>query len=300
MSISMGLTRFLLRFLPTTTATAETALRYAQERTAAAEIPDRLRRIATVEESTVNGRRVVRLTPRATAANGAHLVYTHGGCYLYPITSVHWRILGTLVRDSGVSVTVPLYGLAPEHTAAEAYDLLDLLYDDAVARFGDRVFLAGDSAGGALALGQAIRYRDTRRQAPAGVLLVSPWLDATMSNPQVPALAPLDHLIAPAGLVAAGSWWAGGLDPRSPLVSPLFDSLESLPPVVVYQGGRDLFSADARLLADRIVAAGGEAELHFFPGAFHVFVGAPWTPEARQALRHAAAVLAAEPVSGRR
>jgi acetyl esterase/lipase len=297
MSLSMAVTRFLLRFVPTTTETAETALRFAQERTAAADIPDRLHRLAVVEESTVNGRRVVRLSPRRPAPQrGAHLIYTHGGCYLYPILSTHWRILGTLIRDAGVSVTVPLYGLAPEHTAEEAYALLDVLYDQAVAVHGERVFLAGDSAGGALALGQAIRYRDTGRQAPAGVLLISPWLDATMSNPAVPALARLDHMLTPAGLVAAGSWWAGGLDPRSPLVSPLFDSLASLPPVTVYQGGRDLFAADATLLCQRIAAAGGDAALRFYPGAFHVFPGAPWTPEARDALRHAAAVLSAHPL----
>ena len=294
MSISMALTRFLLRMLPTTTETAETALRFAQERTAPAEIPNRLHHVATVEESTVDGRRVLRLSPRARPS-GAHLIYTHGGCYLYPITSVHWRLLATLIRDSGVSVTVPLYGRAPEHTAEEAYGLLDQLYDQAVDAYGDRVFLAGDSAGGGLALGQAMRYRDTGRRAPAGVLLFSPWLDVTMGNPAIDALVPLDHLLAPPGLVAAGAWWAGGLDPRSPLVSPLFGDPHGLPPVVVYQGGHDLFSADATLLCEKIAAAGGDARLEFSPGAFHVFVGAPWTPEARRALEHAAAFLAAAP-----
>jgi monoterpene epsilon-lactone hydrolase len=292
MSISMALTRSLLRVLPTTTESAETALRFAQERTAPAEIPDRLRRIARVEESTVDGRRVVRLSPRGRPG-GAHLIYTHGGCYLYPITSVHWRLLGTLIRDSGVSVTVPLYGRAPDYTAEEAYPLLDRLYDEAVETHGARVFLGGDSAGGGLALGQAVRYRDTGRRAPAGVLLISPWLDVTMGNPQIARLAPLDHLLAPAGMAAAGAWWAGGLDPRSPLISPLLGDLHSLPPVAVFQGGRDILSADATLLAERIAAAGGDVRLEFHPGAFHVFVGAPWTPEARSALRHAAAFLAA-------
>ena len=91
-------------------------------------------------------------------------------------------------------------------------------------------------------------------------------------------------------------WWAGALDPRSPLVSPLFASLDSLPPVTVYQGGRDIFAADATLLCERIAAAGGDVRLRFHPGAFHVFPAAPWTPEARDALRDAAAVLAAHPL----
>ena len=297
MSLSMAVTRFLTRFLPTTTRTPETALRSARERTEAAPLPARLRRIAHVEELVVNGRRVVRLTPRGEPS-GAHLVYAHGGCYLYPPIPEHWTLIGTLIRDSGVSVTVPLYGLAPGHTVEEAYALLDVLYDEAVAHHGDRVYLAGDSAGGGLALGQAMRIRDSGRTAPAGLLLLSPWLDATLGNPGVPALERLDHLLAVPGLVAAGEWWAGALDPRSPLVSPLLGRLDALPPVFVYQGGRDILAADAKLLARRIAAAGGEVELRFYPGAFHVFVGAPWTPEARRALRHAAGVLARPAVAG--
>lgn len=287
----MAVTRFLTRLLPTTTRTAATALEAARIRTEAAPVPARLHRIANVEETTVQGRRVVRLTPRS-APSGSHLVYTHGGCYLYPPIPAHWTIIGTLIRDSGASVTVPLYGLAPEHTAEEAYTLLDELYDEAVAVHGDRVFLAGDSAGGGLALGQALRYRDTGRIPPAGVLLISPWVDATLGNPDVRTLLGRDHLLAPAGLVAAGAWWAGEEDPRSPSISPLFGDLAGLPPVVVYQGGRDLLAPDAKLLAEGISAAGGDVELQLFPGAFHVFVGAPWTPEARRALRHAAAVIA--------
>ncbi|PPF79448.1 hypothetical protein C5B96_12635 [Subtercola sp. Z020] len=296
MSIPMAVTRLLLRTQPTGTRDADTVLGRIAERKPAAPISPAIRSLATVEELSVQGRRVVRLTPR-TGASGAHLIYTHGGAYVFPLVAPHWGIIARLMAGSGVGVTVPFYGLAPEHNAEQAYALLDEVYAEAERRHPGRVFLAGDSAGGALALGQAMRYRDAGLTPPAALLLFSPWVDATLSNPEVPALAKLDPMLGVGGLAAAGRWWADDLDPRSPMVSPLFGDLGGLPPVFSYQGGRDLLAADARELTRKVIATGGRAELRLYTKAFHVFVGAPWTPEARRALRHAASVLRSEPAA---
>ncbi|UFS59230.1 alpha/beta hydrolase [Subtercola endophyticus] len=293
MSLTMAATRGLLRLTPKRTATAESLLEALPRRKAPAPVTAAVHRVAHVEESVVEGRPVIRLTPKA-GASGAELLYTHGGAYVNPILATHWRILATLVASSGVTVTVPLYGLAPEHHVDEVYPLLDALYDDAQARSSrSRVFLAGDSAGGGLALGQALRLRDEGRPAPAALILISPWVDVTMTNPAIPATAPLDHMLGAGGLAEAGRLWAGEMDVRSPLVSPLFGALDGLPPVYTYQGDHDILLADAKKLTRGIRSAGGHAELRLYRGAIHVFVGAPWTPEARRALRHIAGVLRA-------
>lgn len=292
MSVSMRLTRSLLRFRPVSTKSAASVRARVQHRKPSAPVSRGLRRIADVDQTFVNGRPVIRLTPSSGAGGGGtHLVYLYGGAYISPMLTVHWNIISTLIRLSGVSVTVPQYGLAPEHTVDDAYQLLDAIYDDLVETPGARVFLAGDSSGGGLALGQSIRLRDARRPLPAGVILISPWLDATMSNPKVSALEPMDRMLARPGLVEAGRWWAGNHDPQSPLVSPIFGNLVNLPPVHTYQGAWDLFAADAQDLTDKIRAAGGQAALQLYADAFHVFVGAPWTPEARAALRDIARLL---------
>ncbi|CAN5365964.1 hypothetical protein BH09ACT1_BH09ACT1_03200 [soil metagenome] len=181
-------------------------------------------------------------------------------------------------------MTVPLYGLAPQHGVDEAYELLDAVYDDAVGRFGDRVFLAGDSAGGALAVGQAIRARYAGTPTAAGLILFSPWFDIDLGNPGITAIEAGDVMLGRDGLIEAGRLWAGDHDHRSPLISPLFADLAGLPPVHIYQGERDILAPDAELFVKRVRDAGGEARLHLTSGAFHVFVGAPWTPEARSAL----------------
>ena len=285
----MAITRGLLRFTPTATATEQSTRAKAQRARHPAEIPASVRRVADVQRREIDGRTVVDLRPEHPAG-GAHVIYLHGGAYAFPVLAAHWGIVGALLRGSGASVTVPLYGLAPEHGVTEAYGLLDSLYDEASARH-ERVYLAGDSAGGALALGQAMRVRDAARRPPEGVILFSPWVDATMRNPDVAGLAHLDRMIAPAGLAAAARWWAGDVGVESPLVSPLFGDLAGLPPVYTHQGDHDILYADTVLLHRRLLAAGGRSTLDVYPGAFHDFVGAPWTPEARLALKRAAAVL---------
>lgn len=290
MSLTMAVTRTLVRFTPKHTATAESMRESLALRKPPAPVTRAAHRVAHVDESLVNGCTVIRLRPKGPP-NGAHLVYTHGGAYVSSILATHWNLLAGLIARSGVSITVPLYGRAPEHHVDEAYELLDAVYEKARADFGDRVFVGGDSAGGGLALGQAQRFRDDGKTPPAGVILLSPWLDVTMTNPDIVPLEPLDHMLGVGGLAEAGRLWAGKRDTRDPLVSPLFGSMQGLPPVFTYQGDRDLLLPDTKLLKRAIGAAGGRAELRIYRGAIHVFVGAPWTPEARRALSRISEVL---------
>jgi epsilon-lactone hydrolase len=290
MSLRMAVTRGLLRFRPRSSTSVETLRAALAKRGPDAPVTKAVERVAVVTTSTVNEQTVVHLTPRRAAPSG-HLIYTHGGSYAFPIIGLHWNMLAALVEQSGVSVDVPLYPLAPEHTADETYELLDRVYREAVAAHGPRVFLGGDSAGGGLALGQALRYRDADKILPRAIILIAPWVDVTLTNPGIAEVAPRDAMLAVPGLVEAGRLWAGDLDVRDPLISPIFGDLSGLPPVHTYQGDRDVLVADAKELTRRILRAGGQAELRLTRGGFHVFPAATWTPEARRALGRMAAVL---------
>ncbi|POX40517.1 hypothetical protein C3486_13625 [Streptomyces sp. Ru73] len=250
----------------------------------AAPVPAPLRARYEVTRAVLAGRPVLRLTPRR-GATGRHLLYTHGGAYAFPLQEAHWWLLQHAAKDTGVTLTVPLYRLAPEGDAREAYGLLRAVYARLCAEAGPgNVTLAGDSAGGGLALGQAVAYRDAGVGTPRQVLLFSPWLDLTMSHPGVPALEPLDPLLRKDDLIEAGRLWAHGADPRDPLLSPQFADVTGLPPVHVFQGGRDLFAADAGLLAGRLATAGNDGTFTFEPEGGHVYMSAVWTPEARRSL----------------
>jgi epsilon-lactone hydrolase len=260
---------------------------------AAAPVPRRMRERYDVVEDEVDGCVVLRMTPRA-AASGEHLVYTHGGMYVHPLVPEHWWFLDRMTRGSGVTITVPLYRLAPEGGVDEAYELLRKVYLDLVE--SGPVTLAGDSAGGGLALGQAVAYRDAGLPAPRQVILFAPWLDIALSNPAAELLEPLDPVLQVETLRACGRLWAGDHHPHDPMVSPLFADLDRLPPVQTFQGGRDVLAADAQVLADRLQQAGNAGTFTLVPAAFHVYLGAFWTAEARAALRAVNGLLRPAPV----
>ncbi len=225
------------------------------------------------------------LTPRGGSSR-QHLVYTHGGSYVHPLVLEHWWIIDRATRGTGVTVTVPLYRLAPEGEVEQAYTFLQAVYAALVEESGSAsITLAGDSAGGALAIGQAIRYRDSATPAPRQVIALAPWVDLTLSHPSVPSLQRIDPMLRIDEALAFGRLWARGRDPRAPSLSPLFGDLAGLPPVHVFQGGRDLLAADAHLLAGALQQVGNPGVFTFAPDAFHVYPGAFWTPEARTALR---------------
>ncbi len=250
-----------------------------------------LRKRAGVGEERIAGCPVYTLTPRR-GRSPWHIIYTHGGSFVDAITRYHWDAIEELIRATGATVTVPLYPLAPEHEHPRAHAFLEQVYRGVIARTpADRVVLCGDSAGGNLALVQALRYRDLGLPPPAHVILFAPWVDVTMSHPDIPAIH--DPMLWTAELVETGRWWAGSVDPRDPRVSPLHADLRGLPPIQLYQGTDDLFLPDARVLRDRVQAAGGRIDLHETAGAFHVFMAATFLPEARAVYRQIAAHMSA-------
>lgn len=256
-----------------------------------APVPRALQDRYVVSRSSVAGNLVITLTPRGQRS-GRHLIYTHGGGYVWPLVSAHWMLLDHATRDTGVTVTVPLYRLAPESGVDAAYAMLGAVYTRLAEQVGgSRITLAGDSAGGGLALGQAITYRDQGLPTPEQVILFSPWVDVTMTHPALPYLESIDPTLKARRLVVAGQLWAGDIDVRDPRISPLQADLHALPPVHVYQGGRDLLAADAQVLAHRLRQADNHGTFVLAPAGFHVYVAAVWTPESRAALAQVRACL---------
>lgn len=185
-----------------------------------------------------------------------------------------------------MTVTVPLYRLAPEGDVEQGCAFLQTLYAELVEQVGSaNITLAGDSAGGALALGQAIRYRDAGLAAPRQVIALAPWVDLTLSNPAIAHLRPLDPMLKVDEALAFGLLWARGREPRTPALSPLFADLTGLSPVHLLQGGRDILAADVEMLASALRQAGNRGAFTLAPSAFHVYPAAFWTPEAKSALR---------------
>jgi acetyl esterase/lipase len=251
--------------------------------------PRRLRRASAVTQRTVGGFPVWTVRPRSPS--GTVVVYLHGGAYIGGIAGQHWTLIGRLA-DAGVRVEVPLYGLAPTHTHRDAYPFLRAVWDELAdeAPPGGLV-LAGDSAGGGLALGLAEQLVADGGRVPERLVLLSPWLDLTLTHPDLPEYERRDPWLARPGLVEAGLAWAGGDDPTGPPLSPGCGSPAGLPPTSVFVGTREIGYPDAASFARVAAAAGVDVQLTVADGAVHVYplVPAPEGAEGARAITDAVA-----------
>lgn len=243
--------------------------------------PRRLDRSCDVDVDHDRGWPTYRLAPRSGPA-AAQVVYLHGGAYIQEINALHWTFVGHLAAGVPASVTVPIYPVAPAGTAAVVVPQVVELVTAALADSPLPVVLMGDSAGAGLALAVAQRLRDAGGPQPAHLALVSPWVDATMSNPEIPSLELHDPLLSAAGLLYTAGLWAGDLDLADPLVSPINGDLAGLPPTSIVIGTYDVFHADARRFRDLAAAAGVAVDLVEGPAQLHDYPLLP-TPEGRQA-----------------
>jgi acetyl esterase/lipase len=230
-----------------------------------------MRRKFDIALETRHGHEVYTLAPRSGSPSG-HVVYLHGGAYVNPISRWHWAFIARLADRLGMTFTVPLYPRAPTHDCAAASAFLLSVYRDLVlAHDAAGLVVMGDSAGGGLTLSLALQARAANLPGPAGLVLVSPWLDVAMSDPAQEEIERIDPLLMRPGLAAAGRWYAGALPAHDPRVSPIHGELGGLPPTLLYCGTRDILLSDARRLVARAAAEGVDVEYHEAPGLMHVY-----------------------------
>jgi monoterpene epsilon-lactone hydrolase len=249
--------------------------------------PAPLRRAVRVARGTVAGQPGHRLAPRHGGA-GRPVLFFHGGGFVNAITPYHWLFLARLVRTAGCTVTVPAYELVPRVRAGDA--VASAL---AVVRAlsAERPVLMGDSAGANLALAVAQAARDEGVPVGGDVVLVSPWADVSMRNPEIAAVAPRDPMLGAEALAEAGRRYAGDGDPALPPASPLHGDLSNLGRLTILTGTRDILNPDARRLRDLASAAPGTTvDFVEEPEMLHDWMLLP-IPEATAAVERVAAAV---------
>jgi len=215
---------------------------------------------------------------------GKTVVDFHGGAYVREITSFHWLFARTITAAASVRLLLPIYPLAPHRTAARTVaDAADLVESAISARGADNVAVIGDSAGGGLALAAAQELKRRGAPQPSRLILVAPWLDATMSDPTQAIIEKRDILLARGGLEEAGRLYAGDLEVTDWRVSPLFGDLTGLAPMSVYTGTHDILVTDSRALTQRARDAGTTVDYIEEIGMQHDYALFPLIRQARAA-----------------
>lgn len=143
-----------------------------------------------------------------------------------PVGSFQFQMADEVARLTGARIVMPMYPPAPEHKYQEAYsDVLATYAGLAADTDPADLTLLGDSAGGGLALGLTQVLEANHLPQPGNIILLSPWLDLTMSNPGIPNIESVDPTLGALGLIEMGRAWAGATDPKDPRLSPINGSM---------------------------------------------------------------------------
>ncbi|WP_166254450.1 alpha/beta hydrolase [Marinobacter salicampi] len=198
------------------------------------------------------------------------LIYFHGGGYVIGSASTHAGVAGHLAKGTGLEVIVPDYRLAPEHPYPAALEDAQAVYlallDEGCSPTD--IALAGDSAGGGLALALAMALRDGGHPMPRSLCLFSPWTDLTNSQLYRPDCEPI---LNKGWIDKSATLYAGSESLTSPGVSPVYGDLSGLPPLLIQVGSQEILLNDAQRLADRAQAHGVETVLEIYNDLWHVF-----------------------------
>jgi monoterpene epsilon-lactone hydrolase len=213
------------------------------------------------------------------------VVYLHGGGFVGPIDPYQVRYAARMASALGARVVMPDYPLIPEHTWRDSHEPIVDLVTRQLESTEDLV-LAGDSAGGGLALAVALTLRDRGGRQPSHLLLISPWVDLTISTPDTHEVTLTDPWLFIGKMQAYAGWWAGSPDDLGrPEVSPGLGNLAGLPPALMFFGTRDSLAPGGRLLTRRAREAGWPLTSIEEPGLIHVYPILPFIPEAGVAWR---------------
>lgn len=216
------------------------------------------------------------------------VLYLHGGGYALGSPHVYRDLTSRIGRAAGARVLVPDYRLAPEHPFPAAVEdaLTSYRWLLAGGASPDRIVIAGDSAGGGLALAVLVALRDRGQPLPAAGICQSPLVDMEGTGASMDTRAEIDPLLSRQAVQQIAAAYLAGTDPRNPLAAPLHADFAGLPPLLIQVGEREVLLDDALRVADRARAAGVDVTLQRFDGMPHVFqMFASFLPEARDAIQ---------------
>lgn len=226
---------------------------------------------------------------RAREASAGALLWAHGGGFNAGSAVTHRDLAARLAAATGLPVLLVDYRLAPEHPYPAGRDDVATVYRALLAQgfAPEQLVVGGDSAGGNLAVSALLTLRDGGVALPSAVVLVSAWLDLTLSGDSISTRTHIDPVTSKHGLERAAGLYCAAGEQAEPLASPVFARLAGLPPTLVQVGDHELLLDDSTRFARSAQAAGVDVTLEVWPEMWHVWHSfAAELPEAQQALEH--------------
>jgi acetyl esterase/lipase len=199
------------------------------------------------------------------------IFFLHGGAYVHNSSHFHWEFIGEMVQSLKVKCLYLDYPLAPDSKCKAILSFVETAYSLALEEYPDSHFrIMGDSAGAGLALALFQKLKAESKKQPSEYILLSPWLDVRMTNPEIPSLAEKDLILSSKGLIMAGEAYAGDLSTSHPWVSPITNQdWHGLPKTTILIGTHDILYPDSKLFHNTLVSQNRDHTWEEFPEMLH-------------------------------
>ena len=233
-----------------------------------------------IDEKEYQGNKVYTISPKENKdTTGKTIIYFHGGAYMAEMTEQHWDFIKKLVLDTRITVVLPAYPIAPKYCYTDTLEFCEAVYKDVIKEKGSKnVIVMGDSAGGGLALAleekMSIEQKNSNENTnlPQSTILISPWLDVSMSNDEIDKVQKYDNDLNKEKLLAAGVMYARGTDTKNYFVSPLYGDLSNLKNVTIFTGTYDILNPDVHLLVEKAKNVNITINVKEYEKASHIWI----------------------------
>lgn len=237
------------------------------------EEPKEIEDVCEVSNQEYKGRKVFVVKPKEQNETEYTIIYIHGGSYMAEVTKEHWEFIRKIAVDTNATIIVPDYPLAPKYTYKEVFEMMEPLYKDVVEKVDSKdLIVMGDSAGGGLALALEEKLSQEGVSMPEKTILISPWLDVRLNNPEIEEVQKRDKELSKTKLQLAGIAYAGEDGINSYLVNPIDGDLSKLKNITIFTGTNDILNPDIHLIQEKAKEQGVTINIKEYENAGHIWM----------------------------
>jgi len=213
------------------------------------------------------------------------VIYLHGGAYVQEMLVFHWLMLDKITSISKSRFIIPDYPLAPFSDFKDCYKKLSRFYKKILEYYPDKkIIFMGDSAGGGLCAGLSMYLAKLGLRQPDKLILLSPWIDLVMDNPEIDNYIKDDPMLKYKELKVDAKYWANGTKLTDYRLSPIYGDVTCLKDVTIFVGTHEFFYPDIMKFVDKLKENKVRNKVYIGEGLNHVYPVFP-IPEAREAIR---------------
>ena len=213
------------------------------------------------------------------------LIFIHGGAFISGPAKHHWDTVKEIAKKSNCKIWMCDYPKAPENQISKISQNIDAIYSKALESYqANKISMIGDSAGGTLATALIHRLIVKKIALPKKLILITPVMDASMSNPEIKLIEKTDPMLSITGVLSAKKMCAGNKNLKDPIISPLFANFEGFPKTILFLAQNDIMYPDGKLAKIKMKKSNVNIDVIEGENMPHIWPLLPVMKEAKTAL----------------